>query len=135
MTKTTWSQPEVEALVPIATGAYRALMNDLRAHCPGREVDGFQIILALLHRCRVHDRKEDTMPELTAEQGQAVARAKRAMTYLAAAWPDVAAPLVATAAAGALVDLLQSAAGPNLVATINAQWQATPFEITRRKAN
>ena len=61
--------------------------------------------------------------------------ASRAMTYLAAAWPDDAAPLMATAAAGALVDLLQSSVGQRLADVINQQWQATPFEIVRRKAN
>jgi hypothetical protein len=75
------------------------------------------------------------MPGLTTEQSQALARVNRAVTYLCTAWPDDAAPLVATAAAGALVNLLQSAVGPQLAEVINAQWQGTPFQITRRKAN
>ena len=75
------------------------------------------------------------MRKLTTDQGAAIARARRAMTYLAAAWPDDAATLIATAAAGALVDLLQSAVGQRLADVINQQWQGTPFEIVRRKAN
>ena len=86
-------------------------------------------------RARRRNLEENTMHKLTTDQGAAVARARRAMTYLAAAWPDDAAPLLATAAAGALVDLLLSAVGPRLVETINQQWQGTPFQITRRKAN
>ena len=75
------------------------------------------------------------MPELTTEQGEALARVRRAIDYLVAAWPDQAAPLVATACAGALDDLMQGPVGPNLVDLINQRWRGTPFEITRRKAN
>jgi hypothetical protein len=75
------------------------------------------------------------MPELTPEQGEALARVRRAIDYLVAAWPKDAAPLVATGCAGSLVDLLQGPVGPDLVEVINQQWQATPFEITRRRAN
>ncbi len=75
------------------------------------------------------------MTELTPEQGEALARVRRAIDYLVAAWPDQAAPLVATACAAALVNLMQSPGRQNLVDVINQQWQATPFEVTSRKAN
>jgi hypothetical protein len=75
------------------------------------------------------------MPELTEEQGAAIARVRRAIAALVAAWPEQAAPLVATACAGALVDLLSGHVGPALVDILNQQWQGTPWQVTPRRGN
>jgi hypothetical protein len=75
------------------------------------------------------------MSELTPEQGQDLARIRRAFALMCARSPNQAPTLAAVACAGSLVDLLQSPVGQNLVDVINAAWQATPFEIVRRKAN
>jgi hypothetical protein len=75
------------------------------------------------------------MPELNEEQGQAIARARRALTYIASAWPNEGRALVATACAGELVDLLTGPVAVPLVEVINRELMGTPYELTRRKAN
>ena len=74
------------------------------------------------------------MPDLTPEQGQALARVRRAIACLVAEWPDQAArprraccwPARPSHSARPALDLVD---------LINQRWQATPFEIVRRRAN
>lgn len=76
------------------------------------------------------------MPDqMTQEQRDAVGRARRALAFIAHAWPDQARALVATTCAIELVELLQGPIAPSLVETINTQLQGTPYVLTRRQAN
>ena len=75
------------------------------------------------------------MPELNEAQGEAIARARRALIYIASAWPKDGRALVATACASELVDLLNGPVAAQLVEVINVQLAGTPYELARRKPN
>jgi hypothetical protein len=49
-----WTLAEAERLAPIAAATYAAMMADLAEVCPGKEADGFELVLALLRRCQQH---------------------------------------------------------------------------------